>query len=230
MNSKEFQLTPEIVVKVVKRKKARRLKITLENNGGVRVSIPYFVPYQAGLAFAKSKIDWIIDKRVIPKVVNEFEQIGKSHRLSFIKTDADRVTTKIINQEIKIFVPQTMNETNPLVQTAAKKAAKKALVKEAINLIPQRVEYLANKHGFEYSSTSVKFTKSRWGSCDNKKNLTFNPNLMNLTWELIDYVIIHELSHTRKMHHQPDFWTEVESVMPNYKSLRKELKLVRDNL
>lgn len=230
MNSKEFQLTPEIIVKVVKRRKARRLKITLENNGGVRISIPYFVPYQAGLAFAKSKLDWIIEKRVVPKNVNDFEQIGKSHRLTFIKTDADRITTKIVDQEIKIFMPSLLDESEPLVQSAAKKAAKKALVKEALNLIPQRVEYLANKHGFEYSSTSVKFTKSRWGSCDNKKNLTFNPNLMNLTWDLIDYVIIHELSHTRKMHHQPDFWAEVESALPNYKSLRKELKLVRDNL
>ena len=73
MNSKEYQLTPDIIVRIVKRKKSRRIKITLEPNGGVRVSIPYYVPYQMGVSFAKSKIDWINEKRIIPKSISDFE-------------------------------------------------------------------------------------------------------------------------------------------------------------
>ncbi len=230
MNSKEYQLTPDIIVRIVKRKKSRRIKITLEPNGGVRVSIPYYVPYQMGVSFAKSKIDWINERRIIPKSISDFEQVGKSHRLEFLEGKGDRVTTKVIDQIIKIFIPTNLDHSHPQVQEAAKKASKKALSKEAIILIPQRVEYLANKNNFDYSSVNVKFTKSRWGSCDNKKNLIFNPNLMNLPWDLIDYVIIHELSHTKAMHHGSEFWDEVQKVIPNYKEQRKRLKEIRDNL
>lgn len=230
MNYKEYQLNEDIRVRVVKRKKSRKIKITLEPNGNVRVSIPYFIPYQTGIAFARSKIKWIEEKRIIPKTITNNSQIGKSHRLEFIDTKGERVTTKIVDQTVKIFVPSNLNPDHNLVQEAAKKVSKKALLKDALNLIPQRVKYLSEKYDYDYSSVRVKFTKSRWGSCDNKRNLTFNPNLMNLPWDLIDYVIIHELSHTKFMNHGNNFWDQVEKVMPNYKDLRKRLKNIRYNL
>lgn len=230
MNSKEYLLTPEILVKVVKRKKARRLKITLENDGSVRVSIPYFVPYQTGINFAKSKLEWIKDKRIVPKLINEFEQVGKSHRINFMRAKGDRITTKIENLTIKIFIPDGIEKIDSRVQSAIRRISRKALIKEASELLPQRVKYLAHKNGLSYSNLAFKFTKSRWGSCDNKKNLNFNPNLMNLPWDLIDYVIIHELSHTIHMHHQSEFWQEVEKVIPEYKIQRKRLKEARDNI
>ena len=229
MSFKEFQVEPNLVIKVIKRQKARRIKITLDSSGEIKVSIPYFIPYQTGLAFAKSKLDWIKAKRVTPIKVEDSKQIGKSHRLRFINTDSDRVTTKIVDLTIKIFVPKNLDISDSKIQKAAILASRKALTKEALNLIPQRVRLLAEKHEIDFNNIAVKFTKSRWGSCDNKKNLTFNPNLMNLPWHLIDYVIIHELAHTRKMHHQPDFWSEVEAMLPNYKILRKELKAIRNS-
>jgi predicted metal-dependent hydrolase len=230
MNYKEYLLTPEILVKVVKRKKARRIKITLENDGGVRVSIPYFVPYQVGINFAKSKINWIMDKRVVPKKINEFEQVGKSHRISLEKANGQRITTKLENLTIKVFIPEGVEKFDSQVQSAIRKVSRKALLKEATELLPQRVEAISNKHGFKYTNIGFKYTKSRWGSCDNLKNLNFNPNMMNLPWDLIDYVIVHELCHTRKMHHQPDFWQEVENIIPNFKEQRKRLKEIRDNI
>jgi hypothetical protein len=83
---------------------------------------------------------------------------------------------------------------------------------------------LAQKHGFEYSSVSVKRLKGRWGSCDQHQNIVLNLYLMQLPWELIDYVLLHELTHTRILRHGPDFWAAMQRVLPNVKAIRKEMK------
>ncbi len=71
---------------------------------------------------------------------------------------------------------------------------------------------------------TVKKLKSRWGACDNRNNLSFNTYLIQLEWELIDYVICHELAHTLHHHHQASFWELVEQLYPTYKNARKILK------
>ncbi len=74
--------------------------------------------------------------------------------------------------------------------------------------------------------TKIKFRKTRtqWGSCNSKNEIQLNTSLMKLPPHLIDYVIIHELSHIRHKHHQKSFWDEVEKFCPNFKEYKKELK------
>jgi predicted metal-dependent hydrolase len=97
-------------------------------------------------------------------------------------------------------------------------------------LLPIRLQQLSKKYDYQYASVSIKSLKSRWGSCDSNNNISLNLYLMELPWELIDYVLVHELNHTIAMHHGPDFWQKMEAKMPNSKLLRKQLKQYRAGL
>jgi predicted metal-dependent hydrolase len=98
------------------------------------------------------------------------------------------------------------------------------LLKVARQGIIARVEELAAAHGFEYKHVSVRDQSTRWGSCSAQKNLNFNWRLALAPLHILDYVIIHELAHTKQMNHSPKFWEIVENCMPGYKQHIKWLK------
>ena len=90
-------------------------------------------------------------------------------------------------------------------------------------LIP-RLEYLAEKHGFEYNRVALRNQKTRWGSCSSKNNINLNINLVTLPQDLMDYVILHELTHTVVKNHSKDFWACLGKHVPNPKLHNKELR------
>ena len=88
---------------------------------------------------------------------------------------------------------------------------------------PQRLHTLAAKHGFTYKRCFIRDSRTRWGSCSSKGNINLSLFLAGLPGHLQDYVMIHELCHTRQMNHSPEFWCEVGKILPDYPRLRKEL-------
>jgi predicted metal-dependent hydrolase len=86
----------------------------------------------------------------------------------------------------------------------------------ANSYIVKRTRYLAKRYGFEYKDIRVKSQKTRWGSCSSRKNLNFNWRLILAPRKCLDYVIIHELAHTKQMNHSASFWRLVEECMPDY--------------
>lgn len=69
----------------------------------------------------------------------------------------------------------------------------------------------------------IKDQKTLWGSCNRKRNLRFDWKLAMLPAEVIDYIIVHELTHLKKMNHSAGFWAEIERVMPEYQECRNWL-------
>lgn len=80
--------------------------------------------------------------------------------------------------------------------------------------LPDRVKYLARKHDFTYTSVTCRHQTTRWGSCSFRNRISLNTELMRLPAELRDYIILHELTHTRHKHHQKAFWNYLEIVLP----------------
>ena len=73
---------------------------------------------------------------------------------------------------------------------------------EAKETLPQRTQELAAKHGFAYNKVSIRNTVTRWGSCSYQNNISFSLHLLRLPIELQDYVILHELAHTKEKNHR----------------------------
>jgi predicted metal-dependent hydrolase len=187
--------------------------------------MPYWAPYQAGIAFAKSKADWI-NKNLTPhtgQLLKDGDLIGKSHRLHYVyKPNHKTTTARISPNSINITSAYTFN--SPSVQKKARDACEKALRSEAEHLLPQRLESLAKKYGYEYKSVHTRKLVARWGSCSSTKVISLSYYLVQLPWNLIDYVLVHELIHTRHMNHGKAFWDDFKAISPNARLLQKEIR------
>lgn len=106
----------------------------------------------------------------------------------------------------------------------------KELADQAVEYIPKRVNYYAEKENFVYNKITIKNLVSRWGSCSTKGNLNFNCLLMLTPDYVIDYIVVHELCHLREMNHSEKFWAEVEKIMPDYQRAELWLKQNGGNL
>jgi predicted metal-dependent hydrolase len=87
----------------------------------------------------------------------------------------------------------------------------------------ERLDVLARKHGYTYNQVSIRNQKTRWGSCSAKNNISLNLQLIRLPAELIDYVILHELVHTRVKNHSQAFWDRLSALVGDAKTLDRRL-------
>ena len=90
-----------------------------------------------------------------------------------------------------------------------------------------KLEELTDKFNFSYNKVSIRNQKTRWGSCSSKNNISLNCNLINLPGKLINYVLLHELVHTRVKNHGADFWQEMGKYLEDPRALNKELREYR---
>lgn len=213
---------PEIgEVVLAKRGGTRNIRLSISASGRIRVGMPAWAPYSAGISFALNRKDWLIKHKVRhePQLLKDGDRIGKSYRLRFKQAAETKTTTRLVGAEVIIKTSQSFSEK--AVQTKAKVAAERALRREAEKLLPARLAELADRHDFKYRSVKIKRMTSRWGSCSSHRVITLNFFLMQLSWELIDYVLAHELTHTKHLNHGPAFWNEFDRIHPNAKETRK---------
>lgn len=225
MAVKRLELPDIGTVNLYKHRGSRNIRLTIAHDGTVRVTLPYWLPYQAGLKFLHSKASWIAhQQQTLQSALHDGQSIGKAHRLKLeVNQNAQRVQTQLKDNLAIVKFPPSMDDGNEQVQKAARNISIKALRQEAEGLLPQRLSELAETHNFTYNSVSVRQLKSRWGSCNQSKDITLNLFLMQLPWELIDYVLLHELTHTKVMRHGKPFWDELQRHNPKARQLRKAI-------
>lgn len=200
-----------------KRKNSRNIKIRVDESGLVKVSLPSYTPYILAKNFINKNIDWIEKKLSLSESKKRgYYYLGKNIR--FIKKgSAYNKSFNYIFDNIEL-----------TIETSCSLYTDEEIFTEWLRLmaneyIPNKTAEIADKYGFEYNSLKIKNLTSRWGSCSSKKNLSFNLKLMQFNHDIIDYVIVHELCHLREMNHSKNFWSLVESIIPNYRIHRSNL-------
>ena len=105
------------------------------------------------------------------------------------------------------------------------KVVTEALRKQAKAFLPSRLHELAAAHGFNYTRVGINSARTRWGSCSGRGHINLSLYLMILPQRLSDYVLLHELCHTREMNHGPRFWALMDQVTQQQSpTLRNELR------
>lgn len=98
----------------------------------------------------------------------------------------------------------------------------KFYIKMSKQITKERTEIYQKSLGVVARSIRIDKIGKRWGSCNTKKEITYNYLIVTLPMDLIDYIVVHELCHIHHMNHDRSFWRKVGSVMPDYKK-RMEL-------
>lgn len=91
-------------------------------------------------------------------------------------------------------------------------------------ILTEKVLYWNKFYNFPFNKISIRNSATRWGSCSSKGNLSFSYKTIFLEEKMLDYIVVHELCHLKEMNHSAKFWSLVETKIPDYKQIRKNLK------
>jgi predicted metal-dependent hydrolase len=205
--------------------KATQVRLRIAPDGTLRASMPMYAPVFLLKRLVKNSRDELRDLIRQAQPHSEYtdgQQIGKSHTI--IIRSASTFSSKVKGQHILVELPQSQTMKDPDVLRAVRDSVIAALRVEAKSYLPKRLAYLATQLGYSYERVRFSHASGRWGSCSSTGTISLNIALMKLPFELIDYVLIHELSHTVQMNHSEDFWSLVAQGDPLYKQHRKRLK------
>lgn len=131
---------------------------------------------------------------------------GEQEHIAFVQSTSPRGKVRETATGLEVHAPEKHSEV--LVKWL-KRTAKQGIL--------TRVAELAEQHNLPYQSVAVRDQHTRWGSCSSKRNLNFSWRLALAPLHILDYVILHELAHTKHMNHSKQFWSLVEELMPAYK-------------
>lgn len=213
--------------KIVVRRSTRATQVRLRvaPDGTLRASLPLYAPLFLVKRLIKSSRHQLRELQEQSHAAITYEdgmQIGKSHTLIVKPSDSLDVARK--GRQIILNLPSDMSLSESQVIQKIKEGIVAALRVEAKSYLPRRLSYLATQHGYGYNRVRFSHASGRWGSCSTEGTISLNIALMKLPLELIDYVLIHELAHTKEMNHSSRFWDAVKQADPNYKEHRRRLK------
>ena len=203
-------------------KKSKRLRLVSGING-VRAMVPLNYDAKELENFVASKRDWIHKTSEYYGKLKEryggFEPStiyfhGRKYRFHVVK---DRQQSTVISDTIKVI---TFHVTD---MRRYKQHMHEWYKQQTATIIGDRLPVLANRFNIKYNKVSIKNQKSRWASCSKNGNLHFNLMLAAAPYNVINYVLIHELMHLIEFDHSAHFWKLVKEADPDYKKHREWL-------
>ena len=196
--------------------------------GELKVSKPRLVSRPATLSFIEKNRSWIVEKLAESsqsRLIHDSDILAPNTIVRFKEASGDAEPEGIkVCGGIEVTYPSYLSWQDKIVQEAAVASLVPVWRRSAKSYLPKRLEELARIHSFEFSTVRLKNIHTRWGSCTSTGNINLNIQLMKLDDDLIDHVLLHELSHTKALNHGKDFWRVFESVRPGARQERKQLK------
>ncbi len=215
---------------ITKKRGQRTMRLRVDAKGQIQVSMPWFAARSQAINFISTKTDWIREQQAHTQFKPYSGMLfGKTLQL-IIKENSNRIRVEHNGKQLVVHFPDRYNPASKTDVSKIEKAIMGALRTESEKILLPRLKELAAMYDFSFASSSIKRVVGRWGSCDSQKHITLSIFLIQLPIELIDYVILHELTHTIHMNHSPAFWARLEQDCPDYKELRKNMRGLRPKI
>ena len=222
-------------------KRGKRKTIGLSvGKEGLTVSAPRWSPLGEVEALIRAKASWVLEKlqkaheragelaqaKTVWADGAEFDVLGKRVRLvldpaqasSHASADLQTAETDGAMPTLRLGVARNATEAQ------IRDAAQAWLMRQAKRVFTERLDHFAPQLGVSYSRLRLSSAGTRWGSASVDGTIRLNWRLIHLKMEMVDYVVVHELSHLRHMDHSAQFWEVVAEVMPDHALRRKALK------
>lgn len=202
----------------------KTLTITVERDRSVVVRAPHGTPREQIDAIVERKKLWLyekishVQKHDRPLKPREFISgstvlyLGKNYRLEIISEDFDGV---LFDQKFLISKASAARAPELLREWYMRRAKER--------FTPLALTY-ARHMGVRYNDILISDLKYRWGSCTPKNNLNFNWRLIKAPLRVVEYVVVHELTHLLESNHTADFWAVVRNQLPDYLKSKDWLK------
>ena len=213
-----------IIIKRTNRKKTVSFRI---KNQEVIISVPKFLSDNEIYNLVEIKIKWIKDKLALEKlntvsIKRKYENgdiflyLGSEYSLKIKKSSRDNIYIKDKNLIVEA--------KNVLTKNSIKNNIKNWYISESKKYLTKTNSYYEILIGVKSNKLLFGQYKSKWGSCNSKKTISYDWRIIMAPFEVIHYLIIHELCHIKYPNHSKHFWKYVEKYMINYKIQKKWLK------
>lgn len=203
--------------------RAKRLLLRVRADG-IYLTVPPRVPELVIQQFLQHSQEWLYKTWHNTRQQTALEQKQAVANGEFLDFPWLGQRWQVVFAEVKRLRESEQQFSILVNEDNARDMLKRWVLKRAQTVLPDRLAMLARQHGFSYQSCTLKHVKSRWGSCSSKADIHLNAALMLLPANLLDYVLLHELCHTRQMNHSAAFWQEMLRVDAQYQLHRQQLK------
>jgi predicted metal-dependent hydrolase len=212
-------------------RRARRLSLRVFPDARVEVVVPPRARPRGVEQFISSHREWIDAKRTqalanrpapepFPPESIVFAVTGERWRVQL----ADgRGATRALEQGNRGDPERVLRITGDTRPVAVRSALRAWLMRAARERLEPRVAALAAGSGVRYARVSIRRQRSRWGSCSVRGTISLNACLLFQRAPVVDYLIVHELTHVKHMNHSPRFWHAVEAACADWRALDREL-------
>ena len=219
---------------LIRRSKQREtVALTIENDGRLVVTAPGGVSIDLLNRVVRRKAPWVVQRirrvRTLPPPPSDREfvsgetvlYLGRHLRLKVIETEEEE-RTRIWAGRYEVGVRTGLKGKDR--RTEVRRQLVGSLKEHADLYMPDRLDQVCEQLRIEKPSIVVREQKKRWGSCDAKGVLRINWRIIQAPIPLIEYVLVHELTHLQHPNHDRHFWAALGRVMPDYEELRSRLR------
>ncbi len=148
----------------------------------------------------------------------------KAVRITYPAKVSQKTAQEFFESNIE-WVKKTVLRMKDIEQRAVKPVElPKIDVKQSAEYLYIKLKEIAEKHNFSFNRVFIRNQRTRWGSCSSKNNINLNINIVRLPAELQEYILLHELVHTRVKNHSCRFWDELEKYVANARQVAKKLR------
>jgi predicted metal-dependent hydrolase len=191
--------------------RARRVRVTVDPDGGVTVTLPRKAPERAAAEAVKELAPWIARRRrVLASAAAEVARTPGTvpYLGATLALQPQDGRTRVHRSGDVLLVPA--HDARPAIERFYRRAARAE--------ITPRLDAATARAGSAYTALTIRGQRTRWASCSSTGAMSFNWRLLLAPAEILDYVVEHEVCHLEVMDHSPRFWALLESRVPDWRA------------